>query len=74
MRNRIEKVLAEEVRPMLAMHGGNVELVEVADEGLVKDSLHRMSMTGDPWFVGTEDPFVHRPEMLCQFFITFMKT
>ena len=39
MRDRIEKVLEEEVRPMLAMHGGNVELIEVADEGLVKVRL-----------------------------------
>ncbi len=39
MRDRIERVLAEEVRPMLAMHGGNVELIEVTDEGVVKVRL-----------------------------------
>jgi Fe-S cluster biogenesis protein NfuA len=39
MRDRIEKVLEEEVRPMLAMHGGNIELIEVTDEGLVKVRL-----------------------------------
>ncbi len=39
MRGRIEKVLEEEVRPMLAMHGGNVELIEVTDKGVVKVRL-----------------------------------
>lgn len=39
MRDRIEKVLEEEVRPMLAMHGGNVELIEVTDKGVVKVRL-----------------------------------
>jgi len=39
MRNRIEKVLEEEVRPMLGMHGGNVELIEVTDEGVVRVRL-----------------------------------
>lgn len=39
MRERIEKVLEEEVRPMLAMHGGNVELMEVTDKGVVKVRL-----------------------------------
>ena len=39
MREEIEKVLAEEVRPMLSMHGGDVELVEVTEEGVVKVRL-----------------------------------
>ena len=39
MRERIEKVLEEEVRPMLSMHGGNVELVSVTGEGIVKVRL-----------------------------------
>ena len=39
MRDRIEKVLEEEVRPTLAMHGGDVELIEVTDEGVVKVRL-----------------------------------
>lgn len=39
MRDRIEKVLEEEVRPMLAMHGGSVELIEVTDKGVVKVRL-----------------------------------
>ena len=39
MREQIENVLNEEVRPMLSMHGGNVELVEVTDEGTVKVRL-----------------------------------
>ena len=39
MKERIEKVLEEEVRPKLAMHGGNVELIGVTDEGVVKVRL-----------------------------------
>lgn len=39
MREAIEKVLNEEVRPMLSMHGGGIELVEVTDEGTVKVKL-----------------------------------
>ena len=38
MREQIEKVL-EKVRPMLAADGGNVELVEVSDDGVVKLKL-----------------------------------
>ena len=39
MRKEIEKVLEEEVKPMLSMHGGDVELVDVTDEGIVKVRL-----------------------------------
>ena len=39
MREEIEKVLAENVRPMLSMHGGGVDLVEVTEEGTVKVRL-----------------------------------
>jgi len=39
MQEEIKKVLDEEVRPMLAMHGGDVELVEVTDDGIVKVRL-----------------------------------
>ena len=39
MKERIEKVLEEEVRPMLGMHGGNVELVEVTAEGVARVRL-----------------------------------
>ncbi len=35
MRDRIEKAL-DKVRPMLAADGGNVELVEVTSDGIVK--------------------------------------
>jgi len=35
MKEKIEKAL-EKVRPMLQADGGNVELVEVTDEGVVK--------------------------------------
>lgn len=38
MREKIEKVLAEDVRPLLAMDGGSVEFVEVKD-GVVKVKL-----------------------------------
>ncbi|MBU4140883.1 MAG: NifU family protein, partial [Candidatus Omnitrophica bacterium] len=39
MREEVEKVLAEEVRPMLSMHGGGVDLVEVTEDGIVKVRL-----------------------------------
>ncbi len=38
MRDKVEKAL-EKVRPMLAADGGNVELVEVTDDGVVKLKL-----------------------------------
>ena len=38
MREEVEKVL-EEIRPMLQMEGGDVELVEIADDGVVKVRL-----------------------------------
>lgn len=38
MRERVEEAL-EKIRPMLIAEGGNVELVEVTDEGVVKLKL-----------------------------------
>lgn len=38
MREKIEKAL-EKVRPMLAADGGNVELVDVTSDGIVKLKL-----------------------------------
>ncbi|MFH1857000.1 MAG: NifU family protein [Candidatus Omnitrophota bacterium] len=38
MREKVEKVL-EEVKPMLMAHGGNVELVDVTKDGIVKVRL-----------------------------------
>lgn len=38
MKEKIEEAL-KEVREMLAMHGGNVELIEVTNEGVVKVRL-----------------------------------
>jgi Fe-S cluster biogenesis protein NfuA len=35
MRDEVEQAL-EKIRPMLAADGGNVELVEVTDDGVVK--------------------------------------
>lgn len=39
MHEKIERVLEEEVRPMLSMHGGSVELIEVTEDGIVKVRL-----------------------------------
>jgi len=38
MREKVEKAL-EKIRPMLTADGGNVELVEVTDDGVVKLKL-----------------------------------
>ena len=38
MREKIEQAL-EKIRPMLTADGGNVELVEVSDDGIVKLKL-----------------------------------
>lgn len=39
MREEVEKVLKEEISPMLATHGGGVELVDVTEDGVVKVKL-----------------------------------
>ncbi len=39
MWEKVEKILIEEVEPMLATHGGGVELVDVSDDGVVKVRL-----------------------------------
>ena len=39
MREEVEKILTEEVRPMLSLHGGGVELVEVTEDNVVKVKL-----------------------------------
>ena len=38
MKEKVEKAL-EKIRPMLMADGGNVELVEVSDDGIVKLKL-----------------------------------
>jgi Fe-S cluster biogenesis protein NfuA len=38
LKDRVDQVL-NEVRPMLKMEGGDVKLVEVSDEGIVKVQL-----------------------------------
>lgn len=38
MKEKVEKVL-EEIRPMLQMEGGDVELVDVTEDGVVKVRL-----------------------------------
>jgi Fe-S cluster biogenesis protein NfuA len=39
MKEKIEKVLREKVNPMLAMHGGGCELIEVTEDKRVKVRL-----------------------------------
>jgi len=39
MREKIEKILKEKVRPFLAMEGGSVELVEITKDNVVKVRL-----------------------------------
>ncbi|NOZ64820.1 MAG: NifU family protein [Caldiserica bacterium] len=39
MKEKVEKVMEEEVRPVLRMHGGDVEVVEITEEGVVKVKL-----------------------------------
>jgi Fe-S cluster biogenesis protein NfuA len=39
LRDRIERVLNDHVRPRLQMDGGDVELVDVSDDGVVKVRL-----------------------------------
>jgi len=38
MREKVEKVI-EEIRPMLRMDGGDIELVDVSNDGVVKVRL-----------------------------------
>jgi len=39
MREKIENILKEKVRPFLAMEGGSVELVEISEDNVVKVKL-----------------------------------
>ncbi len=39
MQAEVQQVIDNEVKPMLAMHGGSVELVEVTADGTVKVRL-----------------------------------
>ncbi len=39
MREKIEKILKEKVRPFLAMEGGSVELVEITENNVVRVRL-----------------------------------
>ena len=39
MREKIEKILKEKVKPFLAMEGGSVKLVEVTEDNVVKVKL-----------------------------------
>ena len=38
MKEKVQKVI-EEIRPMIQMDGGDIELVEVTDQGVVKGRL-----------------------------------
>lgn len=39
MKKEVEKVLKEEVQPMLSAHGGGVSLIDVTADGVVKVRL-----------------------------------
>ena len=39
MQDKIEQVLNDEVRPVLALHGGNVEIIEITTDNVVKVKL-----------------------------------
>lgn len=39
MREKIEKVIRDEIAPMLASHGGSVELIEVTADGVARVRL-----------------------------------
>ncbi len=39
LRQRVEKVIEEKIRPALMRDGGNIELVDVNDEGVVQVRL-----------------------------------
>ena len=39
MREKIEKILKEKMRPFLAMEGGSVELVEITEDNVAKIKL-----------------------------------
>ena len=39
MREMVEKILNERVRPFLAMEGGSVKLVEISEDNVVKVKL-----------------------------------
>jgi len=39
MRDKIEKIIDEQIRPGLQMDGGDIELVDVGDDGIVKVRL-----------------------------------
>ena len=39
MRERIEKIIDEQIRPGLQMDGGDIELVDIDEDGIVKVRL-----------------------------------
>jgi Fe-S cluster biogenesis protein NfuA len=39
MKEQVEKVLNEDVRPLLSSHGGGIDLIEVTADGTVKVRL-----------------------------------
>jgi len=39
MEDEVRKVIEEDIKPMLKMHGGDIELIDVTDEGVVKVKL-----------------------------------
>jgi Fe-S cluster biogenesis protein NfuA len=39
IKNKIKRVIAEKIRPGLQMDGGDIELVEIGDDGVVRVRL-----------------------------------
>ena len=39
LKERVERVIEEKIRPMLMQDGGNIQLVDVTDEGVVQIRL-----------------------------------
>jgi len=39
LKEKVEKVVAEKIKPYLAMEGGDIEILEVKEEGSVKVAL-----------------------------------
>ena len=39
MEDEVRKVMEEDIKPMLKLHGGDIELIDITDEGIVKVKL-----------------------------------
>ena len=52
LKQRVEQVIAEKIRPALMRDGGNIQLVDVTDEGVVQVQL-RGACAGCPGAIMT---------------------